>query len=79
MILASTGPVWALLCILTLLIDIYLIVGVIGLILALVFAPFRAAPYGQWFWGPPSWVGLVVAFILAYLFYPHCGFLKLPL
>ena len=64
-----------LLCILALLIDIYLVVSVIGLVLSFFFEAVRQ-PY---WWGARGWVGIVVAFIIAYLLYPHCGFLRLPL
>ena len=78
MILAMMDPVWELLCILTLVVNVALVVGVIGLVLSLVFVPLRAQPFAFW-WGPTGWVGIVVAFIWSFLFYPHCGFLHLPL
>ena len=70
--------VWLLLCIATLLINVWLIVAVIGLVVGVFYAPFRAAPYGVWLWAPAGWGAIVVAIIWSFLFYPHCGFLRLP-
>jgi hypothetical protein len=66
------------LCVFTLILDIYLVVAIFGLLISLVFAPFRSYPYSTLWWGP-GWAGIVVGFILAYLLYPHCGFLHLPI
>jgi hypothetical protein len=56
-------------------VNIYLVVGIFGLIIGAVYQPWQN-PY---FWGPRIWVGLVVAAIISMLFAPHCGFLRLPM
>lgn len=66
---------WLLICIAVLIVNIYLIVGLISLILGAVYQPWRWAPM----WRPQGFGGLILAAIISILFYGHCGFLKLPI
>jgi hypothetical protein len=66
---------WLLICIAVLLVNIYLIIGIIGLILGALYTPWR---YPFLWNGPQGWGGLIFAAIISILFYPHCGFLHLP-
>lgn len=66
---------WGIWCWAVLVVNIYLVVGIFGLIIGAVYQPWQN-PY---FWGPRIWVGLVVAAIISMLFAPHCGFLRLPM
>jgi hypothetical protein len=67
---------WLLICFGDLLVNIYLVVGIIGLVLGALYAPWR---YPFLWSGPQGWGGLVVAAIISILLYPHCQFLHLPI
>lgn len=74
MILAMLSPLLEILCIITVVLNAYLVLALIGFVISLFFIPARAYPY---WWGPRGWSGLGFAIIWSILFYSHCGFLTI--